>query len=177
MFSSIRQHYQILMDLSNVTKMHFWMIQRAKTEFFSQFLDFGLLDRLDIAYCDRTKCFPTFGNIAMSWKIIQKSEKCIFDWFKVPKKCFLTTFWTLVCWIDLIFQILILQKVFKHFATSPRNERWFKNHENAVLKGPKCQKRVFCPFSRVCWIDLILPILLKLQVVWQVVIFLQGLWR
>ena len=68
------------------------MIQRAKTEFFSQFLDFGLLDRLDIAYCDRTKCFPTFGNIAMSWKIIQKSEKCIFDWFKVPKKCFFDNF-------------------------------------------------------------------------------------
>ena len=33
------------------------MIQRAKKEVFGRFLEFGLLDRLDIAYCDSTKCF------------------------------------------------------------------------------------------------------------------------
>ena len=26
------------------------------------FLDFGVIDRLDIAYYDRTQCFQTFGN-------------------------------------------------------------------------------------------------------------------
>ena len=30
------------------------------------FLDLSLLDRLDIAYYDNTKCFPTFGNVTKS---------------------------------------------------------------------------------------------------------------
>ena len=41
------------------------------------FLDLGLMDRLDIAYGARTKCFPPFGNTTMSWKIIQKARKMI----------------------------------------------------------------------------------------------------
>ena len=32
------------------------MIQRAKKEVFGHFLEFGLLDRLDIAYCDDSIC-------------------------------------------------------------------------------------------------------------------------
>ena len=55
------------------------MIQSAKNEVFGHFLEFGLLDRLDIAYCDSTKCLPTFGNVTRSSWIIQKSEKCIFE--------------------------------------------------------------------------------------------------
>ena len=38
------------------------MQKRAKNEVFGHFLEFGLLDRLDIAYCDSTKCFPILGN-------------------------------------------------------------------------------------------------------------------
>ena len=30
------------------------------------FLEFALLDRLDIAYCDSTKCVLTFGNVTRS---------------------------------------------------------------------------------------------------------------
>ena len=75
-------------------KMHFWMIQRAKKEVFGHFLDFGLLDRLGNAYFDSTKCFPRFGNITRSWRIIQKSQKCLFERSKVPKKRFLAVFWT-----------------------------------------------------------------------------------
>ena len=52
------------------------------------FLDFGLLDRLNIAYSERTKCFPAFNKITRSRKIIQKSQKCIFEWSKVPKRWF-----------------------------------------------------------------------------------------
>ena len=66
MFSDIWQRYLVMKDHLNITKMQFWMIQSAKKEVFDQFLYFGLLDRLDIAYCDSTKCFPTFGNIALS---------------------------------------------------------------------------------------------------------------
>ena len=39
------------------------MIQRAPKEVFGHFREFGLLDRLDVAYCDSTKCFLTFVNV------------------------------------------------------------------------------------------------------------------
>ena len=39
-------------------KMPFWMILSAKKEVVGHFLDYGLLNRLDIAYCDTTECFP-----------------------------------------------------------------------------------------------------------------------
>ena len=56
------------------------MIQSAKNEV----LDFGLLDWLDIAYDDGILCFPPFGNTTRSWRIIQKSQKSIFEWSEVP---------------------------------------------------------------------------------------------
>ena len=55
-------------------KYPFWMTQKTKKEVFGPFIEFGLLNRLDIAYCDSTKCFPTFGNVTSSWRIIQKAQ-------------------------------------------------------------------------------------------------------
>ena len=86
MFSNIWQHYQVMKDHSKVSRKHFWMIQSAKNEVFGHFLEFGLLVRLDIAYFDGTKCFLTFGNDTRWWRIIQKSQKCIFEGSKEPKK-------------------------------------------------------------------------------------------
>ena len=102
-----------------IRKKHFWMIQRAKIEVFGHFLEFGLLDRLDIAYCDRTKCFPTFGNLTRSRGIIQKSQKSIFEWSKGQKERFLANFWSLVGWIDLISHIVIKLIVLQFLGTSP----------------------------------------------------------
>ena len=112
MFSNIWQHYQVMKDHSKVSRKHFWMIQSAKNEVFGHFLEFGLLVRLDIAYFDGTKCFLTFGNDTRWWRIIQKSQKCIFEGSKEPKKRFLTIFWGLVCWINLISHIVIVLNVF-----------------------------------------------------------------
>ena len=84
MFSNFRQCYQVMMDHSKITKMHFWMIQKAKKEFFGHFLEFALLDRLDIVHCDGTKCFLTFDNSTRLGRIIQKLQKCIFEWCKEP---------------------------------------------------------------------------------------------
>jgi len=42
------------------------MQKRAKNEVFGRFLEFGLLDRLDIAYCDSTKRFLVFGIVTRS---------------------------------------------------------------------------------------------------------------
>ena len=84
MFFNFRQRYRVMKDHSKIRKMHFWMIQRAKIEVFSHFLEFGLLDRLDIAYCDGTKCFLTFDNSTRLGRIIQKLQKCIFEWCKEP---------------------------------------------------------------------------------------------
>ena len=130
-------------------KCIFWMIQRAKNEVFGRFLEFGPLDRLDIAYCGSTKCFPTLSNITRSWWIIQRLQKCIFEWSKEPKKRFLTIFWSLVCWIDFILHILIVLNVFQLSSTLPSHEGSFKNHKNIFLNDPKCEKRGFWAFSGV----------------------------
>ena len=139
----------LMLDHSKIRKMHFWMIQRAKKEVFGHFLEFGLLDRLDIADCDSTKCFPTFGNVTRSWRIIQISQISIFEWSKRPKMRFLAIFLSLVCWIDLIFYIVIVVNVFQHLARLLGHEESFKNYKNAVLNDPKYQKRGFWQFSGV----------------------------
>ena len=88
MFSNIWQRCHVMKGQSKATKMHFWMIQRAQKEVFSHFWNFGLLDQLDIVYCDGTKSFSGFGNLTRSWMIIKKSLKCIFEWSKAPKRGF-----------------------------------------------------------------------------------------
>ena len=55
-FSNAQQDYQVMEDPAKFTKMQFWMIQRPKNEVFRRSLEFGLLERLDIAYCDSAKC-------------------------------------------------------------------------------------------------------------------------
>ena len=149
MFLSIRQHYQIMKDHSKITNIHFWMIQEAKNEVFGHFLEFGLSDRLDIAYIDRTKCFLTFSNVTRSSWIIQRSEKCIFEWSKEPKKRFLAIFLSLVGCIDFILHIVIVLNVFQLSAASPSHEGSYKKYKNAFLNDPKSQKGGFWPFSRV----------------------------
>ena len=89
----------LMLDHSKIRKMHFWMIQRAKKEVFGRFLEFGLLDWLDIAYWDSTKCVPVFGNVTRSWSIIQKSQQCIFEWSNEPKKRFLAVFRVWLVWL------------------------------------------------------------------------------
>ena len=134
--------------------MHFWMIQRAKNEVFGHFLEFGLLDQLDIAYRDSTKCFPTFGIVTRSWRIIQKSQKCSFEWSKLPKKSFFTIFWSWVCWIDLILHVVIVLNVFKLWTTIKGHEGSFKDNKNAFLNDPKCQKRGFLDLGLMDRLDI-----------------------
>ena len=123
--------------------MHFWMIQRTKKAVLGHFLEFGLLDRRDIAYCDSTYCFPTFRNITRSWRIIQKAQYCIFEWSREPKKSFLVIFWSLVCWIDLILHIVMVLNVFQLRAKLPADEGSLKDNNIAFLNDPKGQKRFF----------------------------------
>ena len=113
------------------------------------FIDFGSWDVLDIAYYDCTNCFSTFGYLAMSWRFIQKSQKCIFEWSKEPKRRSLAIFLSLFCWVDFILHIVIVLNVFQLSATLPGHEGSFKDHKNAFLNDPKSQKRGFWLFSRL----------------------------
>ena len=114
---------------------------------FCHFFEFGTSDGLDIVRYDSTKCFPAFDNITRSWRIIQMSQKCIFEWSQEAKNRFLAIFMTLVCWIDLILHILIVQNVFQLSAMLPGHEGSFKDHKKAFLNNPKAQKRGFRLFS------------------------------
>ena len=113
---NVCQHSAMLSDrkwsFKRSQKVHLWMIQSVKKEVFGHYPDFGVLDQLDIAYCDSTKCFLTIGNVTRSLRIIQTPRKCIFEWSIEPKIRFLAIFRSFVCWIDLILHILIVLNVF-----------------------------------------------------------------
>ena len=108
------------------------MIHRAKKEGFGHLLESGLLDWLDIAYCASTKCLPTFGNVTRSWRIIQRSQKCIFEWSKELKKRFCAIFCSSVCWICLILPELV----------------WIKKEVWEFLKVKEVKDVRNCWFSR-----------------------------
>ena len=108
--------------------------KETKKSFFGHYFEFGQLDWLDIAYDDRNICFSPFGNITRSWRIIQKSQKC------VPKRKFSAIMLSLVRWIDLILHMMIEQYDFHHSATLPVHDGSFKSPKKAFLKDPKCQK-------------------------------------
>ena len=124
-------------------------ITLAQNDLFSpvlgHFLEFGPSNQLHIAY----KCFPSFGNTTRSRRIIQMSQKRIFEWSKEPKKRFLAVFLSLVCWSDLIWHIVIALYVFQLWAALPGHMGSFKDHKNAFLDDPKSQKRGFWPFTWV----------------------------
>ena len=77
----------LVLDHSKITKIPFWVIQRAKNDVFDHYLEFGLLVRLDIAYYETTTCLTTL-IVTRSRIIIQKPRKCIFDQSKGSKKGF-----------------------------------------------------------------------------------------
>ena len=50
--------------------------------------------------------------------------------------------------------IMIVLNVFQRLATLPGHEGSFRNHKNAFLNDPKCQKRgVFGHFIEFGWFD------------------------
>ena len=149
MFSNVWQRYQVMKDHSKIAKMHFWMIQSAEKEVFGRFQEFGLLDWLDNAYCDRTNCFTVFGNVTRSLRTIQISQKSIFEWSKVPKKRYLAIFLSLVYWIDLILHIVIELNVFQLSGMLPGHGGSFKDHKMHFWMIRKPKKRGFWPFSGV----------------------------
>ena len=155
MFANIRQCDQIVKNHSKVTKMHLWMIQSVKKEVFGHYPDLGVLDQLDIAYCDTTKCFLTIGNVTRSLRIIQKPRKCIFEWATEPKIRFSAIFRRLACWIDLVLHIVIVLNVLLHVASVPGHAGSFKIHKNPFLNDQKSQKSH--------WIGCILHILILIN--------------
>ena len=79
----------------------------------------------------------------MLWRVILKSQKCIFEWSKEPIKRFLAIFGILVCCIDLILHIVMALNVFQDLATLPGHEGSFKNLYYAFLNDVKRQKKRF----------------------------------
>ena len=43
----------------------------CKREVFGHFQEFGLMNRLDIAYCDRTQCFSPFIEVLIVIKMME----------------------------------------------------------------------------------------------------------
>ena len=82
----------------------------------------------------------------MLWRVILKSQKCIFEWSKEPIKRFLAIFGILVCCIDLILHIVMALNVFQDLATLPGHEGSFKSLLNAFWMMWSAKKEVFGHF-------------------------------
>ena len=149
MCSIIWQHYQVMKDYSKVSEKLFWMIQSAKNVAFGHYLVFGLLDGLDIAYFDSNKCFPTFGKVTRSWRIIQKSRKCIFEWSKEPKKRFLAIFWGFGLLDRLDIAYFDSTKCFLTFGNITRSWRIIQKSTILYFWMIQRAKQVFWSFSGV----------------------------
>ena len=153
MSSNFRQHYQV-MDHSKITKMHFWMIQRAKKDVLGHFVEFGLLDWLDIAYCASTKCLPTFSTIRIRNAHGRFSGKNP-DHSKITNMYF----WMIqlsighflkIGWSDqLDIAYCDSTKCFLTFYNVTRSCRIIQKSKDAFLNDPKSQKRGFWSFSGV----------------------------
>ena len=87
---------------------------------------------------------PWYG----SYWIIQKPQKCIFEWSKEPKKMFLAIFGVLVCWIDLILHMMIELYIFHHLATLPGHEGSFKITKMQFWMIRSAKKEVFGHFQK-----------------------------
>ena len=96
----------------------------------------------------------TVGPRYCSCWIIQKSQKCIFEWSKVPKRRFLAVFWTLVSWINLILHVVIELYAFEHSAPLWDHVGSFKSHEKAFLNDPKSLKRGFLDLGLLDRLDI-----------------------
>ena len=161
MFSSIRQHYQIMKDHSNVTKMHFWMIQRAKKRFLAIFwalvcwINLILHNVIVLNVFQHSTTLPDHEG----------SFKCHKNSFlndPKPKKRFLAIFWSLVC---LILHIVILLNVFQLLATLPGHEGSFKGRKNAFWMIQRARKTFLAIFwSLDCLIGMILHIVIVLDI-------------
>ena len=90
-----------------------------------------------------------------AWWIIQKSEKCIFEWSKEPKMRFLAIFLSLVCWIDLMMHIRIVLNVIQLLERLPGHEGSFKNLKNGFLNDPKSQKWGFLDLGLFDRLDIV----------------------
>ena len=111
------------------------------------FLEFGPSDQLDIAYFDSAKWYSRFVN-GITHVLHLDHSIITLRWCKTT--CFdqfLAIFSSLVCWIDLILHIMIVLNDFQLSIMLPVREGSFKNHKNAFLNDPKCQKRGFWSFS------------------------------
>ena len=85
--------------------------------------------------------------------IIQKSQKCIFEWSKVPKRRIWANIWSLVSWIDLIMHTVIVQDRSNNLATI-----WHMLYHSKVTKmhfwmTQNAQKEDLCQYLEFCCLD------------------------
>ena len=108
MFFDIWQSYQVAKDHSKITKIHFWMIQRAKRDVFGHFLESGHFYLLDIEYFDRTKCFPISAALPGHERSFKNLENAFFSCKMTCFDQFGAIFSSLVQRIDFIYLISIV---------------------------------------------------------------------
>ena len=111
-----------------------------------------------------------FYNFRQCYQVMKDHSKIanIHFWMiQKPKNDVLAIFLSLVCWIDLIWHIVLVLNVFQHLPTLPCHDISFKNDtgHDIMQKSQECVfewskvpcKRLLTIFCNLfCWIDLLL---------------------
>ena len=150
----------VMPGYSETTKMPFWMIQIAKNEVFSHFLEFWASDRLQIAYFDYTKWSWQVGCHIAHAGSFKNHKNAFLNDPKSQKWVFLAIFMILVHRINFKLHVLIiLNNVDKWAVITP-----MQDHSKITKMSFWMIKRAKIGFltifgSLVSWIDLTLYIM------------------
>ena len=166
MFLTICLQYGTCWIIQKSQKMHFWMIQSAKNEVFGHYLEFGLLDWLDVAYFDNFNDLNTMALISLMLAH-SKITKIYFGMILRVKSEAFPNF----LYLGLFDRLNIADCERNEFSpTFGWQGSQVKKDDSEVTKmhfwmiqGPK--KRLFAIFGiLVCWIDLMMHIVMVLNV-------------
>ena len=130
------------------------MIQRAKKRFLAIFLSLVCWIDLILHIVIVLNVFQLSAMLPGHEGSFKDHKNAFLNDPKSQKKRFLAIFWSLVCWIDLILHIMIVQNVSQHSGVATGHAGSFKNQKNAVLNDPMSQKkRVFGQFLEFVLLD------------------------
>ena len=125
------------------------MIQRVKKRFLVIFWSLVCWIDLILHILIVLNVFQLSATLPLHEGSFKDDKNAFLNGPKSQKRRFLAIFWSWVCYIDLILHIVIELDIFQLSAMLPGHDGSFKDHKNAFLNDPKCQKRGFWLFSWV----------------------------
>ena len=141
-----------ILDHSKITKMPFWMIQRAKNEVFGRFLKFGLLDWLSPILVQTISLSTLYSWLVLcNPSQVQRSPLFVFCWFLSRRSWKICHFFNFghsfqLCRLRFFSFLAFFRPILAYFG--PKSEKWdfwpkIGQKKAKKLKVSKIQKTSF----------------------------------